>query len=130
MAMTSSAYVLSADAYHVAAGFLLKLGDYGLAHLATDRSMTAALASQDPLTVGASARIVTHTLMSSGHLPAAIVTARNHAVRLDRGIGRRHRSPCRCTGRCSCGGNLIDNYPWHLGLDEAERMLDPATQKP
>ena len=24
------------------------------------------------------------------------------------------------------GGNLIDTYPWHLGLDEAERMLDPA----
>lgn len=29
------AYALSADAYHVAAGFLLKLGDHGLAHLAT-----------------------------------------------------------------------------------------------
>ena len=28
------------------------------------------------------------------------------------------------------GGNLIDTYPWHLGLDEAERMLDLATQKP
>ena len=28
------------------------------------------------------------------------------------------------------GGNLIDTYPWHLGLDEAERMLDPALQKP
>jgi phosphopantothenoylcysteine synthetase/decarboxylase len=28
------------------------------------------------------------------------------------------------------GGNLIDTYPWHLGLDEAERMLDPATQRP
>jgi transcriptional regulator with XRE-family HTH domain len=42
---------LSADAYHVAAGFLLKLDDHSLAHLATDRSMTAALASQDPLTV-------------------------------------------------------------------------------
>jgi hypothetical protein len=81
------AWVLSADAYHVAAGFLLKLGDHGLAHLATDRSMTAAFASQDPLTVGASARIVTHALMSSGHLPAAIATARNHAVRLDREIG-------------------------------------------
>ena len=81
------AYALSADANHVAAGFLLKLGDYGLAHLATDRSMTSAFASQDPLTVGASARIVTHTLMSSGHLPAAIATARNHAVRLDREIG-------------------------------------------
>jgi hypothetical protein len=81
------AYTLSADSYHVAAGFLLKLGDYGLAHLATDRSMTAALASQDPLTVGTSARIVTHTLMSSGHLPAAITTARNHTARLDREIG-------------------------------------------
>jgi Flavoprotein len=28
------------------------------------------------------------------------------------------------------GGNLIDSYPWHLGLDEAERMLDPASPKP
>jgi hypothetical protein len=58
-----------------------------LAHLATDRSMTAALASQAPLTVGASARIVTHTLASSGHLSAAIATARNHSLRLDRQNG-------------------------------------------
>ena len=28
------------------------------------------------------------------------------------------------------GGNLIDSYPWHLGIDEAERMLDPAPRKP
>jgi phosphopantothenoylcysteine synthetase/decarboxylase len=28
------------------------------------------------------------------------------------------------------GDNLIDSYPWHLGLDEAERLLDPATRKP
>ncbi len=80
-------YALAADAYHLAAGILLKTGDHGLAHLATDRSMTAALASQDPLTVGASARIVTHTLASSGHLPAAIATARNHSARLDRQTG-------------------------------------------
>ena len=77
------AYALAADAYHIAAGILLKTGDHGLAHVATDRSMTAALASQDLLTVGASARIVTHTLASSGHLPAAIATARNHSLRLD-----------------------------------------------
>ena len=77
------ACALSADAYHVAAGFLLKTGDLGLAHVATDRSMTAALASQDPLTVGASARIVTHTLMCSGHLAAAVTTAQNHAARLE-----------------------------------------------
>jgi hypothetical protein len=81
------AYALGADAYHLAAGILLKTGDHGLAHLATDRSMTAALASQDPLAVGASARIVTHTLASSGHLPAAIATTKNHSVRLDRDTG-------------------------------------------
>ena len=28
------------------------------------------------------------------------------------------------------GGDRIDTYPWHLGLDEAERMLDPAPQTP
>lgn len=81
------AYALSADAYHLAAGILLKTGDHGLAHLATDRSMTAALASQDPLTVGTSGRIVTHTLASSGHLPAAIATAQNHSQRLDHETG-------------------------------------------
>ena len=81
------ACVLSADAYHVAAGFLLKIGDQGLAHVATDRSMTAALASQDPLTVGTSSRIVTHTLMSSGHLTAAVTTAQNHTARLDHETG-------------------------------------------
>jgi len=36
-----------------------------------------------PGAVGASGRIVTHTLMSSGHLAAAVTTAQNHAVRLD-----------------------------------------------
>jgi Flavoprotein len=28
------------------------------------------------------------------------------------------------------GGSLIDSYPWHLGLNEAERALDPATHNP
>jgi hypothetical protein len=49
--------------------------------------MTAALASQDPLTVGTSARIVTHTLTSSGHLAAAVTTAQKQAVRLEHQIG-------------------------------------------
>ena len=96
------ACALSADAYHVTAGFLLKTGDQGLAHVATDWSMTAALASQDPLTVGASGRIVTHTLMSSGHLTAAVTTAQNHAVRLDHATGPRHRKHYPCTARCCC----------------------------
>ena len=73
------AFALSADVHHVAAGLLLKLDDRGLACVAADRSMRAALASQDPVTVGASARIITHTLMDGGHLAAAITTASSHA---------------------------------------------------
>ena len=78
--------MLCADAYHVAAGLLLKLDDQGLAYLAADRSMRAAQASEDPVAVGASARIVTHTLMNGGHLAAAIATATGHAARLDRNV--------------------------------------------
>ncbi len=76
------AFALSADAHHVAAGLLLKLDDRGVAAVAADRSMRAALASQDPVTVGASARIITHTLMDGGHLAAAITTASSQAQRL------------------------------------------------
>ena len=64
--------------------FLLKLDDQGLAHLAADRSMHAAQASEDPVTLGASARIVTHALMRGGHLSVAASTASGHAARLDR----------------------------------------------
>lgn len=80
------AFALSADVHHVAAGLLLKLDDRGLAAVAADRSMRAALASQDLVTVGASARIITHTLMDGGHLTAAITTASSQAQRLDHDI--------------------------------------------
>jgi hypothetical protein len=46
--------------------------------------MRAAHASEDPSTVGTSARIVMHTLMNGGHLAAAVDTASSHATRLDR----------------------------------------------
>ncbi len=74
---------LAADAYHVAAGLLLKLDDQGLACLAADRSMRAAQASGDPVAIGASARIITHTLMSGGHLPAAVSAVSSYAAGLD-----------------------------------------------
>jgi len=76
------AYALAADAYHVAASVLLKLDDHGLAWLAADRSMRAATLSQDPLTVGSSARIITHALMADGHYGAASTTAGDYAQRL------------------------------------------------
>lgn len=79
-------YALSADAHHVAAGLLLKFDDQGLAYLAADRSMRAAQASEDPVMAGASARIITHTLMNGGHLTAAIDTASCHATRLDQNV--------------------------------------------
>jgi hypothetical protein len=82
----SQALALSADTYHVAAGLLLKLDEQGLAYLAADRSMRAALASEDPVTIGASARIITHAMMNGGHLAAAVSTARSHAERLDRDV--------------------------------------------
>lgn len=82
----SRAFALSADTYHVAAGLLLKFDDQGLVYLAADRSMRAALASEDPVTIGASARIITHALMSGGHLAAAVSAARSHAERLDRDV--------------------------------------------
>jgi hypothetical protein len=81
------ACTLSADAHHVAASLLLKLDDQGLAYLAADRSMRAAHASDDPATVGTSARIVMHTLMNGGHLTAAVNTASTQAARLDREVG-------------------------------------------
>ena len=80
------AYALSADAHHVAAGLLLKLDEQGLASIAADRSMSAAQASEDPVTVGASARIVTHALMAGGHMPAAVSVASSHATQLDREV--------------------------------------------
>jgi hypothetical protein len=76
------AYALSADAYHVAASVLLKLDDQGLASLAADRSMRAAVLNQAPLVVGSSARIITHTLMSDGHFGAATEIASSYAQRL------------------------------------------------
>ncbi len=48
------AYTLSAEAHHVAASILLKVGDQGLGWLAADRSMQAAQASEDPVTIASS----------------------------------------------------------------------------
>lgn len=80
------ARTLSAEAHHVAASILLKRGEQGLGWLAADRSMQAARASQDPVTIASSARIITHAMTSSGHLKAAASTASTHAARLDRDV--------------------------------------------
>ena len=64
--------------------------------------MRAAQASEDPVTVGASARIITHTLMNGHHLAAAIATASTHAAQLDHDIAPTRPNRCPSTGRCCC----------------------------
>jgi tetratricopeptide (TPR) repeat protein len=80
------AYGLAADAYQVAGSVLLKLGDGALAALAADRSMDAAERSEDPVVLAASARIVTHSLMSGGHPGRACEVAIGAAEHLDREV--------------------------------------------
>ncbi|WP_240777877.1 helix-turn-helix domain-containing protein [Nonomuraea basaltis] len=77
------AHALSAEVHHVAASVLLKQEDKGLAWLAADRSVQAAHASQSPLMIGSSSRIITHALMDGGHHRAATDTARTAALRMD-----------------------------------------------
>ncbi|WP_246083641.1 helix-turn-helix domain-containing protein [Nonomuraea diastatica] len=77
------AHTLAAEAYHVTASILLKQEDKGLAWLAADRSVQAAHASQTPLMIGSSSRIITHALMDGGHHLAATDTARGAAQRMD-----------------------------------------------
>lgn len=77
------AHALSAEAYHVTASILLKQEDKGLAWLAADRSVQAAHASQSPLMIGSSSRIITHALMEGGHHRAATDAARDAAQRMD-----------------------------------------------
>ncbi|MFI7146980.1 XRE family transcriptional regulator [Nonomuraea sp. NPDC050022] len=77
------AHRLCAEAYHVTASILLKQEDKGLAWLAADRSVQAAHASQSPLMIGSSSRIITHALMDGGHHRAATDAARSAAQRMD-----------------------------------------------
>jgi flavoprotein len=76
------AYALSADAYHFAAGFPLKTGDHGLPGHRSQHDRCAGQPGSPH--AGTSARIVTHTLMNTGHLAAAIAAAENRSLRLRR----------------------------------------------
>lgn len=71
---------LAADAYHVTASVLLKLGDDSMAAVAADRSLHAARRNGDPVAVAASTRIVVHTLMSTGHATPAYTLAADTAT--------------------------------------------------
>jgi transcriptional regulator with XRE-family HTH domain len=124
------AHTLSAEAHHVAASILLKAGDHGLACLAADRSMQAARASQDPVTIGSSARIVTHAMSSSGHLKAATSTASASAAKLDQDVSAHDAESLSVYGALLLRGAIAaaehdDRHTAHELLAEAE---DAATR--
>ncbi len=119
------ACTLSAEAHHVAASILLKAGDQGLAWLAADRSMQAARASQDPVTIGSSARIVTHAMMNSGHFKAATSTASTLAATLDRDVSSHDPESLSVYGSLLLRGAIAaaqhdDRHQAHELLAEAE----------
>jgi transcriptional regulator with XRE-family HTH domain/tetratricopeptide (TPR) repeat protein len=88
-------HTVAADAYHVAGSVLLKVGDTALATVAADRSMAAAQRSGDPIAVGASARILAHTLMSTGHGEQARQVAVRAATQLAADVPLAHSRPAR-----------------------------------
>jgi tetratricopeptide (TPR) repeat protein len=122
---------LAADAYHVAASVLLKLDDQGLASLASDRSIRAAEHSGDPLVLGSSARILTHTLMNGGHLARAAQLAGDMAAQLDSAVTAATPESLSVYGALLLRGSIAaandDNRGGALTLldeaDEASRRL-------
>jgi hypothetical protein len=75
--------VLATDMYHVVASLLLKCGDQAMALVAAERSTRCGLDSEDPVAVGASARIMTHALMDNGHSRQAVALAQTAAADLE-----------------------------------------------
>lgn len=78
---------LAADAHHVAASTLLKLGEPSFALIAAERSLHRGGQSGDPVAIGASARVMTHALISNGHHRRAVALAQDAAASLDRHTG-------------------------------------------
>jgi transcriptional regulator with XRE-family HTH domain len=119
------ACTLSAEAYQVAGSILLKVGDPGLAWLAADRSMQAARASQDPITIGSSARALTHAMTNGGHHQAAAQTASTFATSLDRDVAQHDPESLSVYGALLLRGAVAaaqrdDRHTAHELLTEAE----------
>ncbi|MFG1904637.1 helix-turn-helix domain-containing protein [Micromonospora carbonacea] len=118
--------VLAAELYHVVGSVLLKLGDSGMALVAAERSSRAAATSQDPVAVAASARIMTHALMSNNHDEQAVTLAADAAGALDRDTGLASTDAVAVYGALVLRGAVAaarrdDRDTAHTMLDEATR---------
>ncbi|WP_446213032.1 hypothetical protein [Micromonospora sp. IBSANI012] len=116
---------LASDLYHVVGSVLLKVGDKGMALIAAERSTRAASSSQDPVVMGASARIMTHALMSNGHSNQAQQLAEAAAETLRRGTRLASTDAVAVYGALLLRGAIAaardDNR------DHAKAMLDEAS---
>ncbi|WP_328348945.1 hypothetical protein [Micromonospora sp. NBC_00421] len=118
--------VLAAELYHVVGSVLLKLGDRGMALIAAERSTRAAATSQDPVAVAASARIMTHALMSNHHDDQAVTLAADAAGVLDRDTRLASTDAVAVYGSLVLRGAVAaarrdDRDTAHTMLDEATR---------
>lgn len=116
--------VLQAEAYHVAASILLKSEERGLAWLAADRSMQAAERSENPATVGASARIVTRALMRDRHYGAATELASTMAERVDSTTDQPTPDSLSVYGALLLSGSVAAAHRENRG--QARALLDEA----
>ncbi|MGN9912255.1 hypothetical protein ACTMTJ_32425 [Phytohabitans sp. LJ34] len=123
---STKAWALAAFAYQVTAGVMLKVGDLGLAALAADRGMEAAIRSQEPIVLAASTRAVTHWLMSGGHAAHAKELAAQGAARLDADVPKPGPNALSVYGALLLRGAVAAaiaedrSGAWQL-LDEAEQ---------
>ncbi|MGV9976159.1 hypothetical protein ACWDUH_00590 [Micromonospora wenchangensis] len=118
--------VLAAELYHVVGSVLLKVGDCAMALVAAERSTRAAATSQDPVAIAASARIMTHALMSNNHDEQAVTLAADAAGVLDRGTRLASTDAVAVYGALVLRGAVAaarrdDRDTAHTMLDEATR---------
>jgi hypothetical protein len=117
---------LATDLYHVVGSVLLKVGDRGMALVAAERSTRAAVVSQDPVAIAASARIMTHALMSNGHTNQAMDFAQSAAGTVERDTGLTSADTVSVYGALVLRGAVAaaraDNR------ETAKTMLDEATR--
>jgi tetratricopeptide (TPR) repeat protein len=115
---------LAADAYQATGSVLLKLGDVGLAAIAADRSARSATASGDPVMLAASARLITHMLMGSGHAEPAAELATRAAQRLSADISQPDGRALSVYGALLLRGAVAAAAS--NDRDNARRLLDEA----
>jgi hypothetical protein len=85
--------------------------------------MQAARLSEDPVTVGSSARIITHALMDDGHFGAAATTASRFAQRLDHDVDQHNPDSLSVYGSLhppGTGSERTEAFPWQAALSELD----------